>query len=249
MIFVFLSEWLHLVWQSLRWMYVATHGIISFILWLSNIALNICTNLSYHIHLETRILLCSFSFIFLSPQKVISHTLPLSVLFFWGCLSLESLKISLWENHLLNVNIIQMHVSDNVVVKPFLVLSESCEIKHCSCRKCELSLIPILLLEGHVWTTVRSGLTRTLTTYHQLVGVPASLWWLWSTRFLQDTAFSPAISSSVAPFSSCPQSLPASGSFPMTQLFAWGGQSTEVSASASVLPRNTLDWSPLGWTG
>ena len=59
----------------------------------------------------------------------------------------------------------------------------------------------------------------------------------------------PAISSSVIPFSSCPQSLPASGSFPMSQLFSWGGQSTGVSASASVLPMNTQDWSPLGWTG
>ena len=46
-----------------------------------------------------------------------------------------------------------------------------------------------------------------------------------------------------------PQSLPASGSFPMSQLFAWGGRSTGVSASASVLPMNTQDWSPLGWTG
>ena len=59
----------------------------------------------------------------------------------------------------------------------------------------------------------------------------------------------PAISCSVVPFSSCPQSLPASGSFPMSQLFTWGGQSTGVSASASVLPMNTQDWSPLGWTG
>ena len=61
--------------------------------------------------------------------------------------------------------------------------------------------------------------------------------------------YHPAISSSVIPFSSCPQSLPESGSFPMSQLFAWGGQSTGVSASASVLPMNTLDWPPLGWTG
>jgi len=57
------------------------------------------------------------------------------------------------------------------------------------------------------------------------------------------------ISSSVVPFSSCPQSFPASGSFPMSQLFTWGGRSIEVSASASVLPMNTQDWSPLGWTG
>ena len=59
----------------------------------------------------------------------------------------------------------------------------------------------------------------------------------------------PAISSSVVPFSSCPQSLPASESFPISQLFAWGGQSIGVSASASVLPMNTQDWCPLGWTG
>ena len=59
----------------------------------------------------------------------------------------------------------------------------------------------------------------------------------------------PTISSSVVPFSSCPQSLPASGSFLMSQLFAWGGQSTGVSASASLLPMNTQDWSPLEWTG
>ena len=59
----------------------------------------------------------------------------------------------------------------------------------------------------------------------------------------------PTISSSVVPFSSCPQSFPASGSFPMSQLFTWGGQSIGVSASASILPMNTQDWSPLGWTG
>ena len=59
----------------------------------------------------------------------------------------------------------------------------------------------------------------------------------------------PAISSSVIPFSSCPQSIPASGSFQMSQLFPSGGQSNGVSASASVLPMNIQDWSPLGWTG
>ena len=59
----------------------------------------------------------------------------------------------------------------------------------------------------------------------------------------------PAISSSIVPFSSYPQSLPASQSFPMSQLFTWGGQSTGVSAFTSVLPMNTQDWSPLGWTG
>ena len=59
----------------------------------------------------------------------------------------------------------------------------------------------------------------------------------------------PAISSCVIPFSSFPQSLPASGSFPMSQLFAWGGQSTGVSALASFLPKKTQGWSPSEWTG
>ena len=59
----------------------------------------------------------------------------------------------------------------------------------------------------------------------------------------------PTISSSVIPFSSCPQSLPASESFPMSQLFAWGGQSTGVSASASFPPKKSQGWSPSEWTG
>ena len=59
----------------------------------------------------------------------------------------------------------------------------------------------------------------------------------------------PAISSYVVPFSSCPQSLPASESFPMSQLFAWGGQSTGVSALGSFLPKKSQGWSPSEWTG
>ena len=59
----------------------------------------------------------------------------------------------------------------------------------------------------------------------------------------------PAISSSVVPFSSCPQFLPASESFPMSQHFAWGGQSTGVSALASFLPKKSQGWSPSEWTG
>ena len=59
----------------------------------------------------------------------------------------------------------------------------------------------------------------------------------------------PAILSSVVPFSSCPQSLPSSESFPMSQLFSWGGQSTEASALASFLPKKSQGWSPSEWTG
>ena len=66
---------------------------------------------------------------------------------------------------------------------------------------------------------------------------PSSWWW------------HPTISSSVVPLSSCSQSFPASGFFPVSQFFALGGQSIGVSASTSVLPMNTQDWSPLRWTG
>ena len=59
----------------------------------------------------------------------------------------------------------------------------------------------------------------------------------------------PTISSSVVPFSSCPQSFPASGSFQMSQLFPSGSQSISISASTSVLPVNIQSWFPLGWTG
>ena len=59
----------------------------------------------------------------------------------------------------------------------------------------------------------------------------------------------PTVSSSVVPFSSCPQSYPESESFPMSQLFAWGGQSTRVSALASFLPKKSQGWSPSEWTG
>ena len=59
----------------------------------------------------------------------------------------------------------------------------------------------------------------------------------------------PTISSSVVPFSSCPQSFPASGPFPMSQFFASGDQSIGVSASTSGIPMNIRDWFPLGWTG
>ena len=61
--------------------------------------------------------------------------------------------------------------------------------------------------------------------------------------------YHPAISSSVVPFSSCPQSLPVSESFPMSQLFTWGGQSTGVSALTPFLPKKSQGWSPLEWTG
>ena len=90
-------------------------------------------------------------------------------------------------------------------------------------------------LSATPWTTARQA--SLLITNSRSSPYPCPLsWWC-----------HPTISSSVIPFS-CPQSFPASGSFQMSQFFTWGGQSIGLSASASGLPMNTQDWSPLGWT-
>ena len=89
----------------------------------------------------------------------------------------------------------------------------------------------------------QSCLTLCDSMNHSMPGLPVHHQF---PEFTQ-THVHPTISSSVEPFPSCPQSFPASGSFPMNQLFTSGGQSIGVSASTSVLPVNTQDWSPLGW--
>ena len=86
------------------------------------------------------------------------------------------------------------------------------------------------------WTAARQS-SLSITNSRSLPKPCPFCWWC-----------HPTISSSVVPFSSCPQSFPASGSFPMSQLFASGGQNIGVSASTSVFPMNIQDWSPLGWT-
>ena len=83
----------------------------------------------------------------------------------------------------------------------------------------------------------------------RLFATPIRWTWVYSNSRPSSQWCHLAISSSVVPFSSYPQSLPASESFPMSQLFAWGGPRIGVSAIASVLPMNTQDWSPLEWTG
>ena len=95
---------------------------------------------------------------------------------------------------------------------------------------------------SHVWLLVTPWIAAQQASLSPTPGVhpnpcPLSRWW------------HPAISSPAIPFSSWPQSLPASGSFQMSQLFASGGQSIGAAASKSVLPTNTQDWSPLEWTG
>ena len=83
---------------------------------------------------------------------------------------------------------------------------------------------------------------------HARLPCPSPIPGAYSNSWPSNSWCHPTISSSVIPFSSCLQSFPVSGSFQMSQLFTSGGQSIGVSASASVLPMNTQDWSPLGWT-
>ena len=97
--------------------------------------------------------------------------------------------------------------------------------------------------------SVMSDSLRPHESQHARPPCPSLTPWVYSNSCPSSQQCHPAISFSVIPFSSCPQSFPALGSFLISQLFAWGGQSIGVSASASVLPMNTQDWSPLGWTG
>ena len=102
-----------------------------------------------------------------------------------------------------------------------------------------------------VWFT-RSVMPDSLQLHglqHPKPPCPSPTPWVYSNSCPLSQWCHPTISSSVVPFSSCPQSFPASESFQMSQFFPSGGQSTGVSASASVLPMNIQDWFPLGWTG
>ena len=105
------------------------------------------------------------------------------------------------------------------------------------------------VLFSSVQSSVMSNSLRPHESQHARPPYPSPTPGVYSNSCPSSRWYHLAISSSVRPFSSCPQSLPASGSFPVSQLFAWHGQSIGVSASASVLPMNTQDWSPLGWTG
>ena len=105
------------------------------------------------------------------------------------------------------------------------------------------------ILSVHFSRSVMSNSMRPHESQHTRSPCPSPTPRVYSNSCPSSQWCHPAISSSGVPFSSCPQSLPESESFPMSQLFAWGGQSTGVSALASVLPMNIQDWSPLDWTG
>ena len=109
-----------------------------------------------------------------------------------------------------------------------------------------------LFLEYDLWSESHSVMSNSLQPHglqHTRPPCPSPTLRAYSNSCTLSQWFHTTISSSVIPFSSHLQSFPASGSFPMSQFFASGGQSIGVSASASVLPMNIQDWSPLGWTG
>ena len=107
----------------------------------------------------------------------------------------------------------------------------------------------VLLSSVQFKRSVLSDSLRTIDSQHSRPPCPLPTPRVYPNPCLLSRWWHPTISSSVVPFSSCPQSFPASGSFPVSQLFTRGGQSIGVSASASVLPMNIQDSFPLGWTG
>ena len=111
-----------------------------------------------------------------------------------------------------------------------------------------LSLCQSTMCSVQFSRSVVSDSFRPHESQHSRPPCPSPTPWVHSNSRPSSRWCHPAISSSVVPFSSCLQSLPESESFPTSQFFTWGGQSTGVSALASVLPMNTQDWSPLGWT-
>ena len=125
--------------------------------------------------------------------------------------------------------------------------------------KCEITLSDVFRKTQSVWFSLHeavqfshsvvSNSLRTHELQHTRPPCPSPTPVVYPNSCPSSRWCHPAISSSVIPFSSCPLSLPASGSFPMSQLFAWDGQSIGVSASASFLPMNIQGWFPLGWTG
>ena len=116
-------------------------------------------------------------------------------------------------------------------------------------RYLSICLLSVIIISAQFSRSVVSDSSRPHESQHARPPGPSPTPRVHSDSRPSSRWYHPAISSSAIPFSSCPQSLPASKSFPMSQLFAWGGQSTAVSALASVLPKNTQDWSPLEWTG
>ena len=117
------------------------------------------------------------------------------------------------------------------------------------CQTSAKILNPVIYLLSVQFSSVASDSLWTHRLKHARPPCPSPTPRVYSNSHPQSRWCHPTISSSVVPFSSCPQSLPASGSFQISQLFASGGQTIGISASPSVLSMNIQDWFPLEWTG
>ena len=164
---------------------------------------------------------CRWSFDVLVGEKVVSH--PISLL---------SLECPLYSLFMVSLSIKEVCANSNH--------------KHFSVIFSSRNFIPFISVQFS-WSVVSDSL-QPHESQHTRPPCPSPTPTVYSNSCPSSWWCHPAISSLVVPFS-CPQSLPASGSFPKSQLFVWGSQSIGVSATGSVLPRNTQDWSPLGWTG
>ena len=159
----------------------------------------------------------------------------------WGCWSrTEEKSLALcwhyWSAESCNPVTTYLQAFCQVTKETSLGLETLVVINNISCIFSSVQSLSRVWLFATPWTTARQA-SLSITNSWNLPKLCLLSWWC-----------HPTISSSVVPFSSCPQSFPASGSSQMSQLFASSGQSIGVSASTAVLPMNTQDWSPLGWT-
>ena len=145
--------------------------------------------------------------------------------------------MALWTGNLNNLNIEQSSFLKYLGISEWLILLKLCQIL----KRC-------LPVDSQMTNSVQFSHSVTSDSLHARSPCPNPAPGAYPNSRPLSRWCHPTISSSV-PFPFCLQSFPASGAFPVSQFFTWGGQSIGVSASASVFPMNTQDWSPLGWTG
>ena len=141
-------------------------------------------------------------------------------------------------------------IKKEIVIRNLRIYSVSSFHLYHTAKCYVFTMVYIILLSSAQFN--RSVMSNSLWPHelqHARPPCPSSTPWVHPNSYPLSQWCHPVKSSSVIPFSSCPQSLPASESFPMSQLFAWGGQSIGVSASASFLPKKSQGWSLLEWTG
>jgi len=201
----------------------------------------------------------------LTPRPWTTRELTLGSIKLWELTQRKPLEYKIWHHPTISSTLCRMPYLNNkqnkntnpIISRQDCHLTQPCssEEKQMNKQKLNTNLTLYKSYTNH-WTTLsqfsRSGVSNSLWLHglqHARLPCPSPVPGVYSNSCPLSQWYHPTISSSVAPFSSCLQSFPASGSFPMSQFFASGGQRIGVSASASVLPMNIQEWSPLGETG